>query len=231
MAPQLPLSNGKELGISNLIILISHAQTREKGLKIVQYIFKSISCAFRDSSEIVPNSVGQHCEKCSKTVSITRRFFKFFRWFKHFEDIPAAKSEKNRIFAKLMFLDIANNFVADLSEDITSVEKVGILPKGYLPKRWEYYANWTQFSLAILEILASFVKLNRTWLLWKQDPSSSALRHKTTLQALECLKFCSDIGKAVWDVELPFAKESVFCMCGLLSAVISTHKYAVGKLK
>ena len=37
---------------------------------------------------------------------------------------------------------------------------------------------------------------------------SACRRHKTTLQALECLKFCSDIGKAVWDVELPFAKES-----------------------
>ena len=31
----------------------------------------------------------------SKTTSIARRFFKFCRWVKHFEDLAEAKEEEN----------------------------------------------------------------------------------------------------------------------------------------
>jgi hypothetical protein len=231
MAPVLPLSNGKQLHVDNLIVLISHAQSREKALKIWQYLFKSFEVAWRKSENEKRKAISDHSAKVAKTISTARRFFKMCRWFKHFGDIADARAEKVGFVRRLMFLDILSNLSADISEDITSVEKVGIIPKGILPKRWEYYANWCQMALVWVEIPMAFIKFFRCKAKLALDPTNSSLRHKTMLQGLECTKFCSDVGKAVYDVELSFASEKVFCFCGFLSAVISTHKYMVQKLK
>jgi len=231
MAPVLPLSNGKHLHIDNLIVLISHAQSREKGLKILQYLFKSFEVAWRKADNEKRKAISDHSAKVAKTLSTARRFFKFCRWLKHFGDIADARAEKAVLVRRLMFFDIFANLSADISEDITSVEKVGIIPKGILPKRWEYYANWTQFALVFVEIPMAFIKFFRCRAKLALDPTNSSLRHKEMLQGFECMKFLSDVGKACWDVELSFANEKVFCFCGFFSAIISTHKYMVQKLK
>ena len=48
---------------------------------------------------------------------------------------------------------------------------------------------------------------------------------------LELVKYVSDMGKAIYDCELPFAHEGVFITCSLFSAVVSTHKNLVKVLK
>lgn len=59
--------------------------------------------------------------KVAKTTSTARRFFKAFRWLKHFEDIPDARKEKGAFVRRLLMFDIGANFIADISEDITTV--------------------------------------------------------------------------------------------------------------
>ena len=56
-------------------------------------------------------------------------------------------------------------------------------------------------------------------------------RRKLALMRLELVKFVSDLGKAIYDCELPFAHEGVFIGCSLFSAVVSTHKNMVKVLK
>jgi hypothetical protein len=49
-------------------------------------------------------------------------------------------------------------------------------------------------------------------------------RRKLALVRLELVKYVSDVGKALYDCELPFAHEGVFIGCALFSGVMSTHK-------
>ena len=49
-------------------------------------------------------------------------------------------------------------------------------------------------------------------------------RRKLALVRLELVKYVSDVGKALYDCELPFAHEGVFISCALFSGAISTHK-------
>jgi len=132
----------------------------------------------------------------------------------------------------LLLLDVAANVVADVSEDITSLEKVGILKKGVLPKRTEYYANWCQLVLAVVEIAVSHVKARRA-----REKSAAAghenveKRRKHQMAELELSKFYADLLKAFWDCELSFASELAFCLSGLWAALVSSHKYALRAVK
>ena len=130
----------------------------------------------------------------------------------------------------MFFLDILCNIVADLSEDTTSLLKVGIVPKGWLPARTEYYANFPQLVLAVVEIVASGVKARRARAkaLKKPGPDTKA---KAALADLEHSKFWADLGKAFWDCELSFASEGLFVLCGFWAGLVSTHKYGVKVMK
>ena len=63
---------------------------------------------------------------------------------------------------------------------------------------------------------------------WRiEKPSSKSgkwQKRKLGVVRLELVKFCSDVGKALYDCELPFAHEGVFIGCSLFSGVLSTHK-------
>lgn len=209
--------------------LASNAQTREKALKIVQYSAKLIAYLMAKKFGAATD-YSKHLEALSKNLSTARRFFKFFRWVKHFEDIADAREEKTPYFKRLLFLDIAANLAADLSEDFTSLEKVGILRKGTLPARTEYYSNWCQLVLACVEICVAYVKAKRAQEKCGPDASVSVQR-KSILANLELSKFAADLIKAFWDCELRFASEFAFCISGLWAALVSTHKYAIKVLK
>jgi len=231
---RLPLSD-KHMSLGAAIKLISNAQTREKSLKILQYTCKLLAYAlvrrWKDASHSMRRwRTGKHCEALAKNLSTARRFFKFMRWLKHFEDIAEAKTEKTSAFRQLLYVDVACNIVADISEDVTSLEKLGILRKGTLPKRTEYYSNWCQLGLAVVEIAVSAVKAKR----WREvsgpeEPLSQ--RRKRAMADLELSKYAADLIKAFWDCELSFASEFAFCCAGLWAALISTHKYALKVLK
>ncbi|CAE7683596.1 unnamed protein product [Symbiodinium pilosum] len=153
---------------------------------------------------------------------------------KHFEDLAEAREEKDPAFRSLLFLDVLANLVADISEDWTSLEKLGILRKGTLHPRTEYYANWCQLVLAVVEILVTKKKVDRA----KEKASASMAsasgpetQRKAVLAQLELSKFVADLVKAFWDCELPFASELAFCVSGLWAALVSTHKYALRAIK
>eukprot|EP00913_Durusdinium_trenchii_P031310 g29317.t1 len=96
--------------------ILSSAQTREKALKIFQYASRLLAYVLLRGGQW--KDLGKHFEALSKSLSTTRRFFKFFRFMKHFEDLAEAKEEKNGFFQKLLYLDVAANVVADVSEDV-----------------------------------------------------------------------------------------------------------------
>eukprot|EP00419_Tripos_fusus_P017783 CAMPEP_0172728518 /NCGR_PEP_ID=MMETSP1074-20121228/92284_1 /TAXON_ID=2916 /ORGANISM="Ceratium fusus, Strain PA161109" /LENGTH=241 /DNA_ID=CAMNT_0013555777 /DNA_START=6 /DNA_END=731 /DNA_ORIENTATION=- len=224
----LPLSD-KRVDLKALNTALSSAQTREKALKVFQYTAKLAGyILLKAAGEWA--SLGKHCDALAKNLSTARRLFKFMRWWKHFEDIKDARAEKNRSVARLLFLDIACNLAADISEDFTSLEKVGILRKGTLPARTEYYSNWCQLVLAVVEIFVSIVKEKRAR--EKATPGATVEVHrKLAMAQLELSKYVADLVKAFWDCELSFASELAFCTSGLWAAFVSTHKYALRALK
>jgi len=226
----LPLSD-KCLDLGGLNIALSSAQTREKSLKILQYSARLAAYFLMQSARESLAAWGKHCEALGKQLSTARRFFKFLRWFKHFEDIKDARAEKSGGFKKILYLDIACNLAADISEDFTSLEKVGILRKGTLPKRTEYYSNWAQLVLAVVEIVASWVKAKRAREKSSAPDAAPATHQKKRLAELELSKYLADLVKAFYDCELSFASELAFILSGLWASLVSTHKYALKALK
>merc|ERR1711907_388027 len=97
-------------------------------------------------------------EGVAKTLSQARRCFKFFRWLKHFEDLPVARCESNTIVSGILMVDIMCNICADISEDICSLERLGVMSKGTLPDWAEYYANFCQLVLAVVEIVVASIR-------------------------------------------------------------------------
>mmetsp|Transcript_12031 Transcript_12031/g.21335 ORF Transcript_12031/g.21335 Transcript_12031/m.21335 type:complete len:240 (-) Transcript_12031:47-766(-) len=228
LALVLPLSD-KVVDLKAANKMCSSAQTREKALKIIQYSAKLLAYWLLRSGQSLAD-LGKHFDALAKNLSTARRFFKFMRWMKHLEDIEDARAEKNPQFRSLLFLDIGCNIVADISEDVTSLEKVGILRKGVLPKRTEYYANWCQLVLAAVEIFVSKVKADRA-VEKAQADASVEVQRKSTMARLEFSKFIADLIKAFYDCELSFASELGFCISGLWAALVSSHKYALRALK
>jgi len=233
---KLPLSDA-EVTLKLVVQMISSAQTREKSLKIFQYCAKLAAYLLVRAASDAKKDLGKHFDGLAKNLSTARRFFKFCRWFKHFEDIADARAEKSVGFKSLLYMDVVANVVADISEDITSFEKVGVLKKGVLPKRTEYYANWCQFVLAVVEIAVTHIKASRASAKANAAATTNGgvapleLRRKSTLATLELSKFYADLIKAFWDCELSFASELAFCLSGLWAALVSTHKYALKVVK
>mmetsp|Transcript_28829 Transcript_28829/g.73077 ORF Transcript_28829/g.73077 Transcript_28829/m.73077 type:complete len:248 (-) Transcript_28829:76-819(-) len=226
----LPLSD-KCVDLKGLNTALSSAQTREKSLKIMQYSAKLAGYFLVRAAGEYAKTWGKHFEALAKQLSTARRFFKLMRWWKHFEDIKDARDEKSAGFKKLLYLDIACNVAADISEDVTSLEKVGILRKGTLPARTEYYSNWAQLVLAVVEISVSWIKAGRAREKARAPGATTAVQQKRAMAELEFSKYIADLIKAFWDCELSFASELAFCMSGLWAAFVSTHKYALKALK
>jgi len=219
-------------GQETLNKLANTAQVREKGLKILQYVLRgSAYCALFDKE------TSKHLKTLSKSTSVARRFFKFFRWVKHFEDLAEAKAEQGRVMRGLLFLRVAANFGADWAEDVCSLERVTILPKGTLSVEFMLFAEYCQLALALVEIFVTSVRAHKELELTTLaeaapvDPSDRvsekklvAQQRKLALVRLELIKFVSDVGKALFDCELSFAHEGVFIGCSLFSGILSTHK-------
>ncbi|CAE8700753.1 unnamed protein product, partial [Polarella glacialis] len=110
----LPLSD-QVLDLKGINKALSSAQTREKALKIIQYGAKLLAYILLRAGKNLAD-LGKHFDALGKSLSTARRFFKFMRFMKHFEDIKDARAEKSPGFQKLLFLDIGCNLVADISE-------------------------------------------------------------------------------------------------------------------
>jgi len=209
-------------------------QVREKGLKIVQYILRGAAY-----SKVFSKDVSAQMKTLSKTTSIARRFFKFCRWVKHFEDLAEAKEEKDLFMRGLLYLRVAANFGADWAEDVCSLERIGVLPKGTLSVEFMLFAEFCQLVLALVECYVTSAKAQqeqKKTLKLEADESASAdkvlkQQRKLTMTRLELVKFVSDLGKAIYDCELHFAHEGVFITCSLFSALVSTHKNMFKVLK
>jgi len=199
-------------------------QVREKGLKVLQYTLRGAAYF-----QLFP-AISKELKALSKTTSVARRFFKFCRWVKHFEDLEEARDEKAPVLRALLYLRVAANFGADWAEDICSLERIGMLPKGTLSVSFMLFAEYCQFVLALVEVYVTTAKTRAEEQKAAADTGVKQQR-KLALCRLELVKYCSDIGKAVYDCEMSFAHEGVFIGCGFFSAIVSTHKNMVKVLK
>ena len=223
---RVPLSD-VPFSIKTLNLFANSAQVREKGLKILQYVLRGVSYL-----DVTPWS--KHLKALSKSTSIARRFFKFGRWVKHFEDLEEAHEQKDMIMRGLLYFRIAANFGADWAEDVCSLERVGILHSlklGTLSHEFLLFAEYCQFALALVEILVTGVRARKERQVVTMAEAAGAepnkmlkQRRKLALVRLELVKYVSDVGKALHDCELSFAHEGVFIGCALFSGVMSTHK-------
>ena len=222
---RIPLTDG-HYGVSFINKVANSTQVREKGLKCVQYVLRAIAY-----SAYFSETVSKQAKSLSKMTSVARRFFKFGRWVKHFEDLEEAKDQKSTVMRALLYLRIAANFGADWAEDVCSLERVSILPAGTLSIEFLLFAEYCQLMLALVEILVTGVRARKEREIIQKAEDTGAdpkkllkQKRKLAVVRLELVKFCSDVGKALYDCELPFAHEGVFIGCSLFSGVLSTHK-------
>lgn len=223
---RVPLSD-VPFSIKTLNLFANSAQVREKGLKILQYVLRGVSYL-----DLTPWS--KHLKALSKSTSIARRFFKFGRWVKHFEDISEAKSQKSRVMRLFLCVRIAANFGADWAEDACSLERMGFLPAGTLSPEFLLFAEYCQLILALVEVVVTKARERKEKHVYELARSLRAdasnlkkLRRKCAMVRLEMVKYVSDLGKAFYDCELAFAHEGLFIGCALFSAGLSTHKNMV----
>lgn len=210
--------------------LISSAQTREKLLKVLQYIVKFVVYTYQ--FWYINLAMAKSTNNIAKNISKARRFFKFFRWIKHFEDVPDAKAEKAFTWMWfLMWSSITCNICADVSEDICSLQRLNFLPSGTLPPWADLYANQFQLVLACVEIILAWYKAVRETGKSHKEPGSIEPFRKMRMAQLEFTKFLADLGKAFWDCELWFSSELLFILCGFYAACVSTHKFLLRALK
>jgi len=225
-------------GVDLINRIANSCQVREKGLKVCQYVFRGLAYSGYLSKE---NS--KLLKQLSKTTSLARRCFKFFRWVKHFEDLAEAREQKTGYMQFLLFFRVAANFGADWAEDVCSLERVGVLPAGTLSTEFMLFAEYCQLALALVEILVTGVRARKeaevTVLAHQYFKDGDGISEekllkqdrKLALVRLELIKYVSDVGKALYDCELPYASERVFIGCSLFSGVLSTHKNVVKVVK
>ena len=225
---RIPLTDA-HIGVGFINKAANSTQVREKGLKCLQYVLRAIAY-----SAVCSDAVSQQAKSLSKMTSIARRFFKFGRWVKHFEDLEEAKEQRNDVMRFLLYFRIVANFGADWAEDVCSLERVSILPKGTLSHEFMLFAEYCQLALALVEILVTGVRARKEREVIEKAEEAGAepqkmlkQRRKLAVVRLELIKFVSDVGKAIYDCELAFAHEGVFIGCSLFSGVMSTHKNIV----
>ena len=136
--------------------LANSTQVREKTLKCCQYIFRGLAFSGCLSSTMTKN-----CKQLSKATSIARRFFKFGRWIKHFEDLEEAREQLDGTLRFLLYFRIAANFGADWAEDVCSLQRIGVLPDGTLSISFMLFAEYCQLALALVEILVTGVRARK----------------------------------------------------------------------
>jgi len=225
-------------GVDMINKLANSCQVREKALKVWQYIFKALAfCGYLSKEKT------KMFKTLSKTTSIARRCFKFLRWVKHFEDLQEAREQKTGYMKFLLFFRVAANFGADWAEDVCSLERVGVLPAGTLSTGFMLFAEYCQLALALVEILVTGVRARKEAEVMDlarvkardgdnvSDGHLTKQSRKLALVRLELVKYVSDVGKAIFDCELPYASERVFIGCSLFSGILSTHKNMVKILK
>ena len=229
---RIPLTD-TSLDLSTMNKFANSAQVREKGLKILQYVLRGASY-----TGYLPKETSSTLKSLSKTTSIARRFFKFCRWIKHFEDLSEAREQKSAVLTLALYLRIVANFGADWAEDICSLERMGFLKSGTLSTEFLLFAEYCQLVLALVEIAFTAVRARKESQVYHLAKNASASksglvaqRRKLALVRLELIKFVSDIGKALFDCELYFAHEGVFIGCAFFSALLSTHKNMLKVIK
>jgi hypothetical protein len=223
----IPLTDA-ELSVGTINKFANSCQVREKSLKILQYLLKGTAYL-----KLFDKGTSTQLNDISKVTSIARRYFKFCRWVKHFDDLKEAQTESNSILRVLLYLRVAANLGADWAEDVCSLERIGFLPKGTLSVEFMLFAEYCQLALALIEIGISNALVRAQQEASDQAAASKAAKEqrKLALLRLELVKFISDVGKAIYDCELKFSHEGVFIGCALFSAIISTHKNMVKVLK
>lgn len=223
-------------------VLLSSAQSREKCLKVLQYLMRLLAYVlvhvggFFGPASTMAKDWAHRSAKAAKLTSQARRFFKFFRWLKHFEDASAVRKEGSFWMRVLLTLSVGVNLVADIFEDVCSLERLGFIAAGSLPVWAELDANRCQLVLAVVEIVLSAARWRRLRAKSSKanvvgEGSALAARRTLAMASLELSKYVADLGKAFWDCECSFASESVFIACGLWAGIVSTHKYALKALK
>jgi len=223
----IPLTDA-ELSVGTINKFANSCQVREKSLKILQYLLKGTAYL-----KLFDKGTSKQLNDISKVTSIARRYFKFCRWVKHFDDLKEAQTESNSILRVLLYLRVAANLGADWAEDVCSLVRIGFLPKGTLSVEFMLFAEYCQLALALIEIGISNALVRAQQEASDQAAASKAAKEqrKLALLRLELVKFISDVGKAIYDCELKFSHEGVFIGCALFSAIISTHKNMVKVLK
>lgn len=226
---RMPLSHHK-IDVKAFNKLANNAQTREKLCKIIQYFARTFAYFLRRAATERALFWSGHLGDLAKKMGSARRSFKLFRWVRHIPTVATVKAEKSRPFRALLALELGCNASADLLEDFTSLEKLGFVTKGTLPKKSMKAYQWAKLWLSVVEVVVTAVKLQRATAAARAKPGDTSLEQKLALTRLDHSSHWANIAKNSWDCELRHSNELAYCLGGAYSGLIGFHKQALKAL-
>ena len=138
---------------------LASTDVREKGLKVVQYGAKLVHYHLSRTDAADPNA--KRAKGVATWLSTARRCMKLLRWLKYFGNLKDAEKERVPVLSTAMYVDVAAGVFADTLQDAITLEKIGVLKKGTLPKGLARTAAWAELIVAVIGIVTSWTKVAR----------------------------------------------------------------------
>lgn len=202
---------------------------RDKSLKILQTLCKLI---VRQIHALRWGSLalfGERLDGTAQACSTGRRMFALLRWLRYSVDLRAAGREPNPQERVLTQVEVLTALAADIIQDITTLEKVGIIPKGSVPKWLERIAPQLDLLFTAVVLVNGSMRLARAYdeygISAAGGATASARKHKLAMQQLALLKYTIDFCLACKGAGVLDSLTATQADLGaLVSTAISVHK-------
>ena len=222
---------------------MASTDVREKGLKVVQYGAKLVHYYLSRIDATDPDA--KRAKGVATWISTARRCMKLLRWLKYFGNLKDAEQEKVPALSTAMYANVAAGVFADTLQDAITLQKIGVLKKGTLPKGLERKAAWAELFVAVIGIVTSYAKVARAQVrvtvgvadlkLKKQQDERGAWKVSATAVKkhagkvfdgqISLVKSACDTVRSVDDLELVGDLTlGVGLVCGLMSGALSGYQ-------
>ena len=207
--------------------LAAHIELREKTLKVVQYVAKLIAQLLSPDG-----ASATRLRSLAKHLSSVRRLIKLLRWVKYGQDYLDAQREPKEPMRRLLLFEFGLNLSVDVMQDAVTLEKVGAIPKGVIPKWLEKLADRLDLLLCVVDVVLASVKVSRLQDFvedcrrgageGKAPAPESEARRKLALQKAALVRYVCDTLQCLHDAR-SWPPEPVAHACAVVSAAVAVN--------
>ncbi len=195
---------------------------RDKALKLAHRLLRLVASRYHTKPPPPPathdasptTTATEHSSSAITSLALARRAIKLARWLKAPAEINAALNTPDVTLSRLMLTRSALAAVADLSDDLITLRKLGILRRK-LPAALDALVWRLELLVALLDASIVLARMRRQ----RATGTSPALALK-----LDLLRYSADL------VEMGGRPEGAALVCGLLSAALGTEKAVAAKV-